>query len=265
MSSSGSLCGLHIVITGASSGIGKALALHWARHKNHLALVARRKAELERVANQVHRLGGKALVVPCDVAQRSEVFAAAQHILQSWGHVDVLVNNAGYGGHRSFLEWPIEDIERMMQVNYLGTVYWTKALLPHMVERRRGSIVTIASVAGKLGIPNWAPYVATKFALVGLTEALSCEVEDAGVHVLTVCPGAIDTPFFTPEIRQRLPWVAPLLMVKPQRVARATCRALQRGRHTVTVPLAYRALDVAKHLAPALLRPLVKRLARVGV
>ena len=250
-----------IVITGASSGIGEALALHWARQAAFLALVARRKAELERVANQVHSLGGKALVVPCDVAQRTEVFAAAQHILQSWGHVDVLVNNAGYGGHRSFLECPIEDIERMMQVNYLGTVYWTKALLPHMVERGEGWIVMMASVAGKLGVPDESAYAATKFAVVGLAEALSYEVEDAGVHVLTVCPGAIDTPFFDEQARQRMPAVAKRLMIPPERVVEAICRGLARAQHEVTVPAFIRISYIVRALVPSLLRRNTKRVA----
>lgn len=255
--------GARIVITGASSGIGEALALHWARHRAHLALVARRKTELERVAGQVRRLQGHPLVVSCDVSQRSEVFAAAQQILEAWGQVDILVNNAGQGSNRPFIEWAVEDIERIVHVNYLGTVYWTSALLPNMVQQGRGSVVVMASVAGRVGIPNWAPYVATKFAVVGFAEALSHELETLGVHVLTVCPGAIDTPFFTPDIRQRLPRIASLLMVNPDRVARATCHALRRGKYRVIVPLPYHLLCLARLVAPALLRPLVKLLARV--
>jgi short-subunit dehydrogenase len=89
-------------------------------------------------------------------------------------------------------------MERMLRVNFLGTLYWTKALLPGMVARRRGWLVFMASVGGKIGVPEESAYAASKFATVGLAEALSLEVEDAGVHVLTVCPGAIRTDFFGP-------------------------------------------------------------------
>ena len=90
-------------------------------------------------------------------------------------------------------------MERMLRVNFLGTLYWTKALLPQMVERRQGWIVFVASVAGKLGVPEESAYAASKFAMVGFAEALSLEVEDAGVHVLTVCPGTVRTEFFDAE------------------------------------------------------------------
>ncbi len=253
-----------VVITGASSGIGEQLALRCARDGARIALVARRRPELERVASLVQDAGGQALVLPCDVAQRHQVFTAAEQILQHWGAVDVLVNNAGFGGHRPFLDWPIEDIERIMQVNYMGAVYWTKALLPHMVQRGQGWIVMMASVAGKLGVPDESAYAATKFAMVGLAEALSYEVEDRGVHVLTVCPGAIDTPFFTDDILSRLPAAARLLMVPPGRVAAATCDALRKPRWEITVPAFYRTLDLLRAVARPFLRLLVRKLACVG-
>ncbi len=250
-----------VVITGASSGIGEQLALRCARDGARVALVARRRPELERVASLVQAAGGQALVLPCDVAQRHQVFTAAEQILQHWGAVDVLVNNAGFGAHRPFLDWPIEDIERIMQVNYMGAVYWTKALLPHMVQRGQGWIVMMASVAGKLGVPDESAYAATKFAMVGLAEALSYEVEDRGVHVLTVCPGAIDTPFFDEQARQRMPEVAKKLMIPPERVVEAICRALARGKYEVTVPGFIRLSYVVRALAPGLLRRNTKRVA----
>jgi short-subunit dehydrogenase len=250
-----------VVITGASSGIGECFALRCAEQGAHVALVARRRDELERVAQAVRAAGGTPLVVPCDVASRNEVARAAQDILGEWGFVDVLVNNAGYGGHRPFLDWPIDDIERLMQVNYFGTVYWTKALLPHMLERRQGWIVMMASVAGKLGVPDESAYAATKFAMVGLAEALSYEVEDAGVHVLTVCPGAIDTPFFDEEARRRMPAVAKRLMIGPERVVTATCRALAAGKHEITVPGFIRLSYIVRVIAPGLFRWNTKRVA----
>jgi hypothetical protein len=184
----------------------------------------------------VEAAGGQALVLPCDVAERSAVFEAADAVTRAWGGVDVLVNNAGYGHHRPFLRWDLDDMERMMRVNYFGSLYWTKALLPGMVERGEGWIVFVASVAGHLASPDESAYAASKFATVGLAESLSIEVEDAGVHVLTVCPGVIDTPFFDEEALARMPRAALRQMVQPEGLADAVVRALARGRHRLTHP-----------------------------
>lgn len=231
-----SLRGRRVVVTGASSGIGRALAVRLAGEGARLALVARGREALEQVAEAVTAAGGEALVVACDVGEREAVFAAAGTIVEAWGGVDLLVNNAGYGHHRPFLRWDLDDMERMMRVNYLGSLYWTKAVLPGMVERGEGWVVFVASVAGHLASPDESAYAASKFATVGLAEALSVEVEDAGVHVLTVCPGVIDTPFFDEEALARMPRAALRQMVQPEGLADAVVHALARGRHRLTYP-----------------------------
>jgi len=247
------------VVTGASSGIGRLLALRLAGGGAQVALVARREAELQAVAADITQGGGSALVLPCDVADRAQVFAAAAQARAQLGAVDILVNNAGYGHHRRFLEWDLDDMERMFQVNFLGALYWTKALLPEMVARRSGWIVFMASVAGKLGVPEESAYAASKFAMVGMAEALSIEVEDAGVHVLTVCPGAINTPFFDAEALARMPPVAKRMMIEPERVADATLHALARGKHEITVPGFIATGYVVRVLAPGFMRRNTKR------
>jgi len=254
-----SYTGKTAVITGASSGIGRLLALRMARAGARVALVARRDAELRELATEIERHGGAALVLPCDVADRAQVFAAADRAVKELGAVDILVNNAGYGRHQRFLDWDLDDMERMLRVNFVGTLYWTKALLPHMVSRRTGWIVFMASVAGKLGVPDESAYVASKFAMVGLAEALSIEVEDAGLHVLTVCPGAINTPFFDAEALARMPPVAKRMMIEPERVVDATIDALARGKHEVTVPAMIATGYVVRLLAPGFMRRNTKR------
>lgn len=224
------------LVTGASSGIGRALSLRLAREGARVALVSRCESALEEVAAAVREAGGDALVLPCDVGDRAAVERAAERALARLGPVDVLVNNAGYGHHRPFLEWSVDDMERMMRVNFLGALYWTKALLPSMVERGRGWVVFMASVAGKIAPPEESAYAATKHALVGLADALSLEVEDAGVHVLTVCPGTVRTPFFDEEALRRLPPVAQRSMVEPEPLADAVVEALARGRREVVYP-----------------------------
>lgn len=252
--------GLTALVTGASSGIGQALALRLAREGARVALVARRLPQLEAVAAELEGAsGGEALVLPCDVADRAQVFTAAERALERFGGVDLLVNNAGYGHHRRFLDWDLDDMERVMRVNYLGALYWTKALLPQMIERRRGWMVFIASVAGKIGVPEESAYVASKFALVGLAEALSIELEDDGVHVLTVCPGTVRTDFFDEEALARMPPVSRRSMMEPEPVVEAIIRALRRGKHEITVPGRFATAYVVKAISPAFLRRSVKR------
>ena len=146
-----------------------------------------------------------------------------------------------------------------MRVNFLGILYWTKALLPQMVERRRGWLVFMASVAGKIGVPDESVYAASKFATVGLAEALSIEVEDAGVHVLTICPGTIRTPFFDQEALERMPPVAKRGMVDPEPLIEAIMRGLAAGKREVTYPRYIAAGYLTKAFAPEFLRRNVKR------
>jgi uncharacterized protein len=247
------------LITGASSGMGRLLALRFARAGARVALVARRESELTALAREIEQGGGGALVLPCDVGDRAQVFAAADKVLAAFGGVDILVNNAGYGHHRRFLDWDLDDMERMLRVNFLGTLYWTKALLPQMVARHTGWIVFVASVAGRLGVPEESAYAASKFAQVGLAEALAIELEDAGVHVLTVCPGAINTPFFDAEALERMPPVSKRMMIQPEQVIDAVMDALARGKHEITVPRFIAMGYLVRLLAPEFMRRNTKR------
>jgi len=254
-----SAAGMNALVTGASSGIGRLLALRLAREGARVALVARRVPKLESLAEEIGRAGGQAIVLPCDVADREQALASAERALEELGAIDILVNNAGYGHHRTFLEWSLEDMERMMRVNYLGTLYFTKALLPRMIERRKGWIVFMASVAGKLAVPDESAYAASKFAMMGLGESLSFEVESAGVHVLNVCPGTIRTDFFDAEALERMPAVARRLMVEPEPLVEAIMWALRKGRHELIFPRMIGLGCIARAIAPGFLRWSVRR------
>jgi len=254
-----SVRGLHALVTGASSGIGRTLALRLASEGARLSLVARRAGELERLAAEIRGADGEARVLPCDVADRTAAETCAVAAVDALGPVDLLVNNAGYGRHRRFVDHEVDDIERMLRVNTLGSVYLTKALLPSMLERHRGWVVFVASVAGKIASPDESVYAATKFAVVGLASALGLEVEDAGVHVLTVCPGVIRTPFFDDEALSRMPPVALRQMVEPEKLVDAILKALAQGRHEVTYPGGITAGYVVQSLAPSFMRRQVKR------
>lgn len=250
---------LTAVVTGASSGIGRALVRRLVAEGARVALVARRVDRLQTLADEIRVQGGEALVVPCDVAEREQVFGAAERVLNRFGAVDLLVNNAGYGHHRPFVRWDLDDMERMMRVNYFGALYWTKALLPQMLTQHHGWLVFVASVAGKLGVPEESAYAASKFAVVGLAESLSYEVEGQGVHVLTVCPGTIRTEFFDNEALEHMPPAARRMMADPEPLVDAIIRALARGKHEVTFPRRIAAAYVVRALAPEFLRRNVRR------
>jgi short-subunit dehydrogenase len=246
-------------VTGASSGIGRLLSLRLAREGARVALLARRADALEAVAAEIRERGGEAIVLPCDLSDSAAAAAAARRAQDQLGAVDLLVNNAGYGRHRPFLEWELEDMDRMLHVNFLGALGMTRALAPGMAERGEGWIVFVSSVAGRIAPPEESAYAASKFALVGLAEALSIELEDAGVHVLTVCPGAVRTPFFDAEALGRLPPVARRSMVEPEDLVEAVLRALARGRRELTYPRSIAAAYVFRALAPGFTRRQVKR------
>jgi len=251
--------GLNALVTGASSGIGRVLATRLATLGARVALVARRGEELKKLADRIRSAGGDALVLPCDVAERGAAEACCAETLAQMGSVELLVNNAGYGHHRTFLDWDVEDMERMMRVNYLGSLYFTKALLPQMVEQGRGWLVFVSSVAGKLAPPEESAYAASKFALVGLAQSLSLEVEDAGVHVLTVCPGVVRTPFFDKEALSRMPPASRRRMVEPEGMVDAILDGLARGRHEITHPRGIAPAYAIQAIAPDLMRRMMKR------
>jgi short-subunit dehydrogenase len=254
--------GMTALVTGASSGIGRLLAERFSELGARVVLVARRADALDALEGEIRARGGEALSIPCDVADREQVLAAVEHATSEFGPIDLLVNNAGFGAHRSVLASDIDEMERMLRVNFLGSLYFTKALLPAMVERGRGWLVFTASVAGRIATPGEAIYAATKFAQVGFAEALSLEVEDAGVHVLTVCPGAIRTDFFGEEDLAVMPKVALRSMVEPAGLVDAIVRALARGKRELTYPRSIAAGYVVRALAPGFMRRSVKRVTR---
>lgn len=251
--------GVRTLVTGASSGIGRLLCLRLAEQGARLVLVARREHELTRLRDEVQAKGAEAIVIPCDVRDLEQVRHCVNKALAHYGNIDMLVNNAGYGNHQSFLDWPIEDIENLMRVNYFGTVYFTKLLLPQMVAMKNGCIVMIASVAGKLSTPDESAYCASKHAVVGMSGALSLEVEDDGVYVCTINPGAFDTDFFKEEDRARMPPVAKKGMGDPNKLVDHIFKALAKGLHDTTYPFLPSTGYPVNAIAPEFMRKQVKK------
>jgi short-subunit dehydrogenase len=247
------------VVTGASSGIGAAIARDLAARGTRVALLARRIHRLEALAGEIAAAGGEAFPVRCDVADRAAVAGAVRAVIDRHGGVDVLVNCAGYGRHGLFVDHPVEDVERMTRTNWLGTVYAVKAVLPAMRTQGRGWIVNVASIAGRLAQPDEAAYSATKFAVAGLSEALAYELEPLGIRVLAVFPGLVRTEMITPAVLARLPARVAETAIEPAVVSRAVLRALERGRREATVPGWMRVAYLVRALLPGLHHRLTAR------
>jgi short-subunit dehydrogenase len=191
------LKGAVVVITGASSGIGEAAALAFARRKANLVLGARRVDQLNAVAQKCREKGAPEVTVRrLDVGQRAEARAFVAAALRDHERIDILVNNAGLGWMGRMSEMPDEKIEELVATNIKGVIATTQAALPAMIERRRGVIINVASVLGFRAAPYSAVYSATKHAVVGFSHALRGELSGTGVKVCVVYPPSTETEFF---------------------------------------------------------------------
>lgn len=234
------LKGKVVLITGASSGFGADAAHLFSAEGARVVLAARRLDRLQLLADAVRRQGGEALAIPVDVSQRASIDLMVRSVLEMYDHIDVLFNNAGFGR----LDWlealePERDIEMQVQVNLLGVVHVTRAVLPHMLERRSGHIINMASIAGWLAAPGYTVYAASKFGVRGFTEALRREVAPFGVRVSGIYPGPSRTEFGwragSGARRRRPPW-ADLVYIPPEEVARRVVELAMHPRRSVIIP-----------------------------
>lgn len=224
------LKGKAVLITGASSGIGRAAAVEMGRQGARVALVARREDLLAEVARDVRAAGGETLVLPADVTDRDAAAAAVAETAREWGAVDVVVANAGVGVTRPAHKLRIDDIERMMRVNYLGAVYVILAALPAMVERKSGQVVGVSSLAAFRGLPGSAGYSATKAALTAFLESVRIDVRPHGVIVTTVHPGFVRTPMTAPN-KHPMPF-----LMDVDKAAKVMVAGIRAGRSEVNFP-----------------------------
>lgn len=244
-----SLRGKTVVITGASSGIGRATALEMARRGANVVLGARRLDALEKTAAECRAFGARATAVVTDVTHPDD----CRTLIAAAGNVDVLVNNAGFAIFDGIAEAKPDELRAMMDTNYFGAVHCTQAVLPRMLARGEGTIVNVSSICGIMGYSRMGGYCATKFALNGFTEALRDEVLPRGVRVALVCPGTTETEFFVRAERGKMPGAARLILaVPPEKVARAVCDAAEDGAYRRIIPLFAAVYMRFKELAPRL-------------
>ncbi|CAN5321703.1 SDR family oxidoreductase [soil metagenome] len=198
-----------VLITGASSGIGRVLALRLAGMGASIGLVARNRSALEEVEAEITRLGAKAFVIPTDVSEAKQCQDAVTGTVAHFGKLDIVVCSAGIS-MRTYLERSDPAaMEQVVRVNFLGTLFITHAAIPH-VRKTRGSLVALSSLTGLRGVPSYSLYGATKFAVQGLYDSLRHELARDKVHVGVVAPGFVDTPLRTSVLGPGgIPWETP--------------------------------------------------------
>jgi len=256
------LKGAVVLITGASSGIGRATSLVLALAGAHLLLVARRVDRLAGVAEEIQSKGGVAELFPGDVAEPGVMMAAVEACVKRFGRLDVLLNNAGAGFFGSIQQTTEQDLEFMLTVNFKSVFYGIKAALPVMDRQKSGHIINVASTAGRRGSPYVGAYCASKFAVVGMTESLRVELLGSGIDVSLVCPGATKTEFFAVARRrtnQHQGLVGPV--ESPECVAQRIMAVIKRPKAEVLAqPIRRKAFFVLNLLMPTLADYLLARL-----
>jgi short-subunit dehydrogenase len=230
------------LITGASRGIGAATARELARRGYALVLAARSAGPLATLAGELSRNGTPALPIPTDLRNPDAIQRLARLALAHFGRVDALIHNAGIGGDRLIAQVDGATVDTIIDTNLRAPIELTRALLPSMLERRRGAIIFIASVVGHIGIPSSAIYSASKFGLRGFAHGLRREVMQRGIGVTIISPGFIKTDMTR--------WMGDLPFPGPEIVARAIANAITHPRREAFVPRYYQLLVWLEHLLP---------------
>jgi NAD(P)-dependent dehydrogenase (short-subunit alcohol dehydrogenase family) len=255
------LQGKVVVITGGSRGLGLVMARQLAQQGARLALLARSHEELDEARHQVEASSGhSALTIPCDVRDRDEIVAAIDTIIAHYGHIDVLINNAGVIQVGPLEHMAIEDFEESLDVHFWGPLYAIWAVLPHMRGRGQGRIVNVASIGGKLSVPHLLPYCTGKHALAGMSEGMHHELRKDGIFVTTVYPGLMRTgAIANVDVRgqrdKEYAWFAigdslPLLTIDAERAARKIIAAMRRARPRLTITPQARMLELMNVAMP---------------
>lgn len=245
-----------VLITGASSGIGKQTAIEFAKLGAKIILVARRKEKLDALANELEKFHVQSLVCQCDVSNKEQVKEMSNTVLEKFDSVDILVNNAGFAIYGSVKDLTIDEIESQMETNYFGMVYCIKNFLPSMLKKKSGHIVNVASVAASFGLPGITSYCASKFAMLGFSEGLKHELKDTGVGITVVSPIMVRTDFFDHPSFGKMPKYSPTSL-SSKTVAKAILKAANSSRLEIIVPSVVRSAVWLKHTFPYFINPIL--------
>jgi NAD(P)-dependent dehydrogenase (short-subunit alcohol dehydrogenase family) len=269
------LSGRIVAITGAGSGIGRELALLCARRGANLALCDINDAAMGDTAEAARRLGRDVMTRRVDVSDPEQMTAFADATFSHFGGVDIVVNNAGVGLVGGFLDTSLKDWDWLVSINLMGVVHGCDAFIPAMINSGRGGqVVNVSSAAGLLANPALSAYSATKFAVLGLSEALRIELKPHGIGVTAICPGVINTAITaaspirgigdSDERRQRLAATYKKRGYTPERAARNILRAVDRNRAVAPIAAEAHVMYVLSRLAPPLARWAAARMAAIA-
>lgn len=245
-----------VVITGASSGIGEASAVEFAKNGANVVLIGRRKEKLIEVEKKISKYKVSVLVCVCDVSNKLQVQEMSKQVLAKFGKIDILVNNAGFAIYGKVSDLDIEQMESQIATNYFGMVYCIKNFLPKMLEQNYGHIVNVASVAASFGLPGLASYSASKFAMLGFSEGLQHELNGTDVHVTVVSPIMVRTNFFDHSSFESMPKISPTSL-SAKTVAKAVLKAANSSRLEIVVPAIVRGAIWTKQTFPYLINPII--------
>ncbi|PKI89767.1 3-oxoacyl-ACP reductase [Actinomycetales bacterium SN12] len=242
-----------MVVTGASSGIGRATARRFARQGAQLVICARSDAALQTVAKECRDLGGQVLVVPADVSDESAMVGLADAAVAAFGRIDVWVGNAGVFAYGTFEQLPSDVFRQVIETNLMGQIHGARAVLPHFRRQGAGSLVLVGSLYSRASSPTISPYVTSKYATLGFAESLRQELRGSGIRVHLVLPASIDTPIYQHAANFTGRLVRPLPPVSSAgRVARAIARAPGRRRFVTFVGRTQKAALLVHDFAPGL-------------
>jgi short-subunit dehydrogenase len=249
--------GKRAMISGAASGIGRAIALEFAREGVHLFLVDIDAGGLARVAEEARSSGVEVVERRCDVSQSNEISATVQAILHNWSGVDILVNNAGITYYGRTDEMSAEHWDRLMRINLDSHVQFTRELLPSLLARREAHVLNVCSMFGLLAMPKLTAYCTSKYAMVGFSEALRVEYGREGLGVTALCPGFVATNLFAsaplPE-NGKGPKIPPrIFCTTPEKIARTAVKAIRRNRRLAVVEPFAIVLTTVKRFTPGLI------------
>lgn len=253
------LSGKVVIVTGASAGIGKSIALELGKEKATVVIAARRADRLQDIAKQLESNGGVAFPVTTDVSVESQVEKLVQSTLDRFGKIDVLINNAGAGLLATVQETTPEQMEKLWQTNVMSTYYGIRHILAVFRKQGCGQVITISSMTGRRGAALKSAYSATKFAQIGLMESLRMELMGSGIHCTIVYPGATETEFLSamenPGNRETRYYGS---MKQPEEVARAIIKAIYNPRIEVITQKFGRMQMILNAVSPGLADWLVK-------
>lgn len=256
--------GSRVLITGASSGIGRATSIELAKRGAILALTARRLKTLRKVSDEIKDAFPDVqapLSIPCDVSDKEDAIRLVKRCVDYLGGIDILINNAGIGVYGNTEMTTLEDFRSVMEVNFFGSVNCILEVLPHMKEMGKGLIINIASVAAKHGVPYLGAYSASKAALVALSQSLRAELAKSGISIMIVYPGYTQTDFFKNEKKVGGAHRPAGPYAPARKVARAIIKAIESERLDLVLSFGGNALKFSQSLMPWLVERTMQRIA----